>query len=100
MELEVLRGRPRRAGRVAGGAAGRAGRAALPQARQPAVETGEGAIRGGRPDEVEIAALLIAPAPLRASTGLSQVDRVRSPWTRPARRTAPTSWRGAGRAPR
>ncbi|PSL57231.1 acyl-CoA carboxylase epsilon subunit-like protein [Saccharothrix carnea] len=61
--------------------------------------TGAVAIRGGQPDEVEVAALLIALAALRAPV-TTTTARARQPWTRPTHYTAPTSWRGAGRSPR
>jgi anti-sigma factor RsiW len=61
--------------------------------------TGAVAIRGGHPDDVEIAALFIALATLRASPVTTTGTRARQPWARPARYTAPTSWRGVGRSP-
>ncbi|KOX34832.1 hypothetical protein ADK67_02700 [Saccharothrix sp. NRRL B-16348] len=62
--------------------------------------TGAVAIRGGHPDEVEIAALFIALATLRASPSTTTRARARArQWARPARYTAPTSWRGVGRSP-
>ncbi|MFE9747910.1 hypothetical protein ACFYOT_23655 [Saccharothrix saharensis] len=55
--------------------------------------TGAVVIRGGRPDEVEIAAVLIALATLREPAPTPAPARRTG--TRPARYTAPTSWRGA-----